>query len=256
MIYQCPICSKSFQSDVAAVVECPHCGKKVKIEGSLACGSPWDRASRGGWTGAFFETAKSSIVDPIRFFGEVRKGEGWVRPWIYNVVTLSFVFMVSMAYQLGFQTMAVGFSMAHELKKMMLPVAALSLPMLIMGIIIATIIIIPLFATLALFLQAGLNHLCLMILGSARRDFWTTFRAICYSSGPQLFHIVPLFGALVAPIWQIVLVVMGLKVSHDISYGKSALAVFLPTIICCSLLLLTLPFIAGGVLTALSHGAH
>ncbi|MFH0800697.1 MAG: YIP1 family protein [Pseudomonadota bacterium] len=250
MIYSCPNCNARFQSDTSGVVLCPSCNSKVRVMAEAQTGCSWDRAAKGGWASAFFDSVKLSIVDPVAFFSEVGEGRGMARPWIFAVVIFFVVFSVAAAYQAGFQALAVSLNLAADIEKAMIPIAALSLPLTIFAIVLLAVIIVPMFATFVVFLQSGIYHLCLMILGSARRDFSATFRTVCYTSGPQLFQIVPLLGSVVGPIWQLVLAIIGLKVVHKTTYGRSALAIFLPTILCCGALLLVIAVAAGGVAAA------
>ena len=60
---------------------------------------------------------------------------------------------------------------------------------------------------------------------------------------------------MVSWIWQIVLDVIGLKEAHETTYGKSALAVFLPTIVCCGFFILFFTMIAGSIVGALAGAA-
>lgn len=255
MIYECPSCSAKFKSDRPGVVLCPTCNARVTVEVPVNEGCAWDRAGKGGWASAFFETIKLAVVDPVLFFSEIASGEGWHRPLAFSMTIYFLAFAVAAAYQAGFQALALSLNLAAVFEKAALPITALSLPLMIIVMIILAIIIVPVFVTLGLFLQAGIYHLCLTILGSARRDFWTTFRTVCYAASPQVFQIVPLFGGLVGPIWQLVLAIIGLKVVHKTTYGRSALAIFLPTILCCGMILLVLVTVAGGVAAALLKGA-
>lgn len=256
MIYRCPNCSAQFKSDVAGVVVCPSCAAQVRVEIAVAEGNAWDRAVPRGWGSAFFETVKLSIADPIVFFEQVAGGQGWMRPWAYATVISTFVFLIAMAYQAGFQALAISASLAAELKQAFFPFAALSIPLTVGIIALLGLVGIPIFTTMMLFIQAGVCHLCLLILSAVRRDYWATYRTICYATGPQLFQVVPLLGGMVGPIWQLVLVIIGLKVVHQTSYGRSALAVFLPTILCCGALLLVGIAVLGGVAGALIGTAH
>src|SRR3989338_6413182 len=71
-----------------------------------------------------------------------------------------------------------------------------------------------------------------------------TYEAVCYSQAAQLLAVIPLLGSIVAPIWQIILLIIGLKEVHHISTGKSVLTVLIPFIVGCCLALLLI----GGVL--------
>lgn len=255
MIYKCPSCSAKFKSDVSGVVQCPSCGANARVVAFSSYSVAWDEA-HGAWTRVFFETAKYSIVDPISFFKAVAGGTGWIRPWLYAVIISTVVFLSAVAFQAGMQALAVSLNIAMELKKALFPFAALSIPISIWFVVAIGIIAVPIFVTAMLFLQSAVCHGCLMMLGAAKRDYWTTFRTICYAHGPQLFQIIPFLGGMVGPIWQLVLIIIGLKVTHDTSYGRSALALFLPTILCCGVIMLIGIVIMGGIFGAVATGVR
>lgn len=256
MIYRCPACNAQFQCDVSGIVACPGCGEQSRVEVAVAEGTSFDRAGRGGWVSAFFEAVKLSIADPLVFFEQVAAGRGWVRPWAYATIISTFVFLIAAAYQAGFQALAISMNIAAEIERAFFPLAALSIPLTVGFVALLGLVGVPIFTTMMLFIQAGVCHLCLLILSAVRRDYWATFRTICYATGPQLFQVVPLLGGMVGPIWQLVLVIIGLKVVHRTTYGRSALAVFLPTILCCGVILLVGIAIMGGVAGALISKAH
>lgn len=247
MIYQCPNCSAKFRADAAGLVICPACNTQVKIEIQVAEGSSWDRASRGGLAGAFVETVKRSLIDPQIFFEEVSGGSGWRRPTIFAVIVYTIVYIAAIAYQAGFQGLTVGAQMASQIKNAFIPAIMLSIPLYLLIAAIIVAVVMPVFTALVLFLQSAVFHLCLMVVGGAGRDFQATYRTVCFSSGPQLLAVVPIFGQIAAPVWQIVLLIIGLKVVHKTTYAKSALAVFLPILLCCGAIILVAIAIAGGI---------
>ena len=77
-------------------------------------------------------------------------------------------------------------------------------------------------------------HLCLTLVGGAKRDFETTFRVLCFSAGSAYpLMIVPICGGLISGIWCLVCECIGLAKAHDTTTGKALLAVLLPVIVCC-----------------------
>lgn len=212
---------------------------------------PWDFTQRGECPKAFYDTIKNSITDPISFFDSVGKGEGLLRPWLYAVIISIIVFACVAAYQAGFTALQFGTEIADAIKRSVLPATMVSGPFFMIFSLIFAVFVMPVATTIGLFIQASLYHLGLLILGSAKRDFAQTFRTVCYSFGPQVFQIVPILGGLIAGFWVVVLNIIGLKVVHETTYARSAVTVFLPLIICCGLMLLTMITILGGVFAAI-----
>ena len=105
----------------------------------------------------------------------------------------------------------------------------------VMGIwAVGYILLIPVLVILGMFIASGIIHLCLMIVGGARKSFETTFRVVCFSSGStSLLSMIPFCGGMISAVWNIVVEIIGLARSHEIDTGKAALAVLLPIIVCC-----------------------
>jgi hypothetical protein len=245
MIYRCPLCKSEFKAEDGGNFVCPSCHEKVHVGASG--GTAIDLESRGKWLDAGYALVKMSILDPVGHFERVGGGSGWLRPWLFALVISAIVFMIAAAYQLGFQMLAASIEVAADYAN---PLAMLTVPFSAVFLVSFAIIGVPVGTTIALILQAAIYHVCLMMLGAAKRSLVDTFRVVCYSVGPQLFQIVPILGGLVAWVWQIVLTVIGMKVVHRTSYGRSSIAVLLPMLLCCGTILIIGIAIAGWIFAA------
>lgn len=254
MIYKCPKCGADFRSDVSGVVVCPTCSERVMVLMLPKDGTEWDKSLQGDYVNAFFNTVKKSILKPVEHFEEVRDGRGYLKPLVYITVISMFVFLCAAAYQAGFQAIAVSMDMASKVRGTLFPFFAFSAPLTVFVLAVSTLIGVPLFVIVMTFIQAGICHLCLMIVSAANRGYEGTFRTICYASGPQVIQILPLLGGFVGPLWQMALTIVGFKVVHRTSYVRSVVAVFLPMMICCGLILLIIVAIAGGTMGSLLKG--
>lgn len=114
---------------------------------------------------------------------------------------------------------------------------------------ICGIVLAPLFVAIAMFISAGILHLCLMLVGGAKRPFETTFRVVAYVAGSiGLLNILPFCGIVVTCIWVTVAQVIGVSRAHQISVGRALVAVLIPLAVvltCCVLGLLL--WVLGGV---------
>jgi hypothetical protein len=90
----------------------------------------------------------------------------------------------------------------------------------------------PLIVGVGLVLNTLLLHLFLMMLGGAKRGMAATLRALSYSYTAMLAGVVPGCGSLIGALWYLYLIVTGLAKAHGISYGKAAVAVILPVVLC------------------------
>jgi hypothetical protein len=197
-------------------------------------GLPWDRRQELGLFNAFIETLKLVLMNPAVAFAQMKTEGGVTEPLIYAVIGGSVGFVVYFLFSMFFSAFGM---MSHRN-----PLAGL------MGFGFGAIFIllfVPVFLALGLFIGSAILHLCLMLVGGAKRSYETTFRVICFVVGSVYpLMIVPICGGLISGIWGLVLECIGLAKAHDTSTGKAALAVFLPLIVCCG----------GGFLCALMFG--
>ena len=96
----------------------------------------------------------------------------------------------------------------------------------------------PIILMFALYFVAGIMHLFLMMFRGSKHGFGTTLRVCCLSEGPQLFHLVPFLGPLIAGIWTVVLYVVGLREAHETTTGKALASVLVPMFLLLSALAL------------------
>jgi len=250
MIYVCSICKAKFRYEGQGVVICPSCKGQVRVEEGAA-GCTWDLSGKGTWANAFLETLRRSMFEPTSFFRRVSTGQGWTRPLVFALIIAMVAFAVTAAYQAGFSALETGVKMyGADVSAWPFMAYLAAVPFWIM--LISSVAIAPVLTAVALLIQTTLYHLCLMLLGAARGGFTKTFRVVCYCAGPQVLQIIPFVGGVVASVWQIVLAIIGLKEAHQTSYGRSAVAVFLPMIVCCLAVVLTIVAIAGGVVAAIA----
>jgi len=96
-------------------------------------------------------------------------------------------------------------------------------------------------------ISTAVLHLLLLIVGGARKGMSTTALVLAYASAPQVFNVVPWLGGWVAFIWSLVLLIVGLSQAHETDTWRAVLAVFLPLLLCCGIILLAvlLPALAA-----------
>jgi hypothetical protein len=81
--------------------------------------------------------------------------------------------------------------------------------------------------------QGGIIHLSLALLGGTRRPYQSTVRVAAYAHGPMALVLIPCVGFFAAPIAQIVSLVVGVDEAHQCGVGKALLAVLLFPVLCC-----------------------
>ena len=202
---------------------------------SARTGLPWEHRSGRGLLNAFFETLVMVLTKPTAAFTAMSREGGLSEPLIYAVIGGSIGLIASLLFNLAFQSFGLLADRSNALTGMI--GAGFGL--------VFCIILMPVFVAIAMFVGAGILHLCLMIVGGAKQPFETTFRVLCFAMGSTYpLMIVPICGGFIAGVWGIVTECIGLAQAHETDTGRAVLAVFLPLIVCCG----------GGVLVAFMFG--
>lgn len=120
--------------------------------------------------------------------------------------------------------------------------------------------LLPLFGIAMAFLGGGITQVCLLLLGSGKSGYLATVKAHLYQSATCFMFLVPICGNLVAPVWGLVIYVIGLMVLHRTTAPRAIGAVVLPWVLCCCCIFLIVAILAaffGAALTAFfaQHGA-
>jgi hypothetical protein len=206
-------------------------------------GLPWEHRQERGFFNAFIETLSMVLTRPAEAFSVMKREGGLGEPLIYALIGGCVGGIVSFLFSLGFQSIGLFADKNNSLAAMTG-----------MGIGFATIILIPLFIVIGLFIGSGIVHLCLMIVGGANQPFETTFRVVAFTYGStSLLQIVPICGGAIAFFWALVCDCIGLARSHETDTGRAVLAVLLPLIVCCGGLFIAFMFLGAGVWSASHH---
>ncbi|HWM23215.1 MAG TPA: YIP1 family protein [Chthoniobacterales bacterium] len=189
-------------------------------------GLPWEHRQELGLVKAFFDTVVLVLTKPNEAFGMMKSEGGLTDPLLFALIGGSIGLIVSFLFQVGLQ--AAGFMADGQ-------TAIFGMGM---GIVFQ-IILMPVMLFLGMFIWSGILHLCLMLVGGARRPFETTFRVVCFSTGSTyLLALIPVCGGPIATVYNIVLECMGLARAHETEISKAVMAVLLPILVCCGGLML------------------
>ncbi|MBN1608290.1 MAG: signal peptidase I [Polyangiaceae bacterium] len=162
------------------------------------------RASRA--LPGFWRTALNVALRPRETFARPARARSAWRPlpFALAVIILSQVFAVLSAY---------------------LVVTLLHLPAEELRQSIAVSVTTILLAAPILYVDAGILHLVLRLLGSRGRRYAETFGCACLATAPVLLAIVPILGSLVGVAWSYVVLVLAVSEVHGRGWLKSLLAV-------------------------------
>ena len=210
-------------------------------------GPPWERRAELGLVKAGWETCKEVLGNPSESFARMKREGGLGGPLVYPLIFSSLGGLVSLAVQflmnMGTQSM-----IPAEIQGQQHIPSFFGFGFTI-GFFLILAVLMPVFIALNAVIGSGILHLSLMICGGAKQGYETTFRTYCYVQGSIGFlQLVPFCGGLVAGIWGLVSMCIGLTKTQEISTGKAVLAVFLPTMVCCVVIVLFVgAFVGMGV---------
>lgn len=199
----------------------------------------WEDRDRLGFFPAISRTVSAVLMRPAETFAAMRRTGGLADPLLYFVLLSTVSFAVSVLYQLATTTLnpaslPPGFPHASK--------GALSVAL------IGSILLSPALYVIGSFISSGITHLCLKLLGGANRPFETTFRVLCYGqASAAVFNLLPLCGGLIALIWGAYVIIIGLREAHGTTGWKATLALTLPGLLCCGILVVLLAGAGFGI---------
>jgi hypothetical protein len=195
---------------------------------------PWEDQEYLGFLTGFYLTLKESMFSANEFFGHLPKTNGFLLPLLYALIIQTLGFMFSYVW-----AVLTNNPILEQLAQILEKAALTGYGSILLGVAV------PAFVFVGVVVWAFLLHITLAIVGGANEGFESTFRVNCYASGPELFNLVPVIGGFIAFFWKIYITVIGLREVHQTSLGKAIAAVLLPTLLCCSIFIVTPVIIAG-----------
>jgi hypothetical protein len=197
--------------------------------GGSGGGLPWEHRQELGFFKAYFDTVVMVLTKPAEAFALMKTEGDMMGPMLFALIGGCAGIIVSVLLQLVLHS--IGFMADRQ--SAMFGVGVVGLWS------IGYIVLSPVIVIVCAFIISGILHLCLMIVGGAKKSFETTFRVVCFSSGSTyLLSMIPFCGGMVAGVWNIVVEIIGLARAHETDTGKAVMAVLLPIIVCCGGLLL------------------
>jgi hypothetical protein len=199
-------------------------GEAIAVTPAARSGLPWENRQQLGLVKAFSDTLIMVLTKPAEAFQRMKTEGGFGDPLIYAVIGGSLGFIVYCLFTFAFGSLGM---MGNRNN----PFAAMFGAWI--GLILM-IILAPVFIAIAMFIGSAIIHLCLMLVGGAKRSYEATFRVICFASGSaQPLLIIPFCGGMISGVWAIVAECIGLAHAHETDIGRAVLAVVLPVVICC-----------------------
>jgi hypothetical protein len=214
--------------------------------------SPFADRARVGFVAGFFETWKLVATQPERFFSRVRPDQAWTAI-LFGVIasTVGTFFSSIYAFFTGQQALVAIQQLAEKMPEDQARFMKMYAQVLTGGALTAQVVLAPVLTFVGIYVAAAIVHLVLLLLRGAGRGFDATLTAVAYTAGLSLLLAVPACGSLLAGIWTLVSLVIGLGAIQRCGTGKSAAAVLAPFALAC----LCCFGLAGASLAALLKGA-
>ncbi len=234
---------------------CPYCGHKISAISfaPVSAGRPrektsWEDRESQGFFGGLWKTLRDTLFSPTEFFKKMPVTGGLTDPLLYALIVGMVGLMFSYVWQILFQGMILNYlpaGIGGAARYDMFHGIGTGAGLAVMAVASPFVIIIW------LFIWSGILHLFLMMVRGARAGFEATFRTVSYSYGTSILMVVPFCGGIIAWIWSLVLVIVGLKEAHETTGGKAALAALFPLLLCCGLIIFLFILFMGAIVASI-----
>jgi hypothetical protein len=223
--------------------------------------SPFAERAQRGFFGAFFETWKLVATQPQQFFRWVRIDQtgtailfGVIASTAGNAVTAFY------NYLSGQQALVAMREIMEKVPEEQARFMRMYVEFFTGGMTLAQVVLSPILTLIFMYVGAGILHLLLMLFRGAKRPFDATLTAVAYANGLNLLLAVPGCGGLLAAVWGIVVLIVGLGEIQRCGSGKAAAAVLAPAalacVCCCAALGISAPAFLKGLEDAARQGTQ
>jgi len=218
----CPQCRNRFEfsesnPDFAFAEKPQNYGNHVK---SSRKESPWENRLTAGTLYGILRTFRAVLFSPQHLFRSMSYKNGIREPFAFGLLMGSIGVMFGLFWHF--------LNLSSETFNL-IPELPFELPINL--IFLSALIITPFFITIFIFILSSIIHLCLIISRGANNGFEGTFRVLAFSQAAQILAIIPILGGLIAFIWNLVILLTGLKEIHDTSYIRVISAFLIPVLL-------------------------
>ncbi len=234
------VTAQNFPSGPDPLIPEPATILEPSIEAEHGVMPAWESEGEQSLVQRVVGTVKESLGSPGFTFSNLSKSKNLLRPFLFFLMLGTVGNVITLCYELAF-------SMA---KPERLTEQAPAFPVeWMVPIYLVAMFLMPVIVSAIAFLTAGLYHLGLMITGSAKEGFATTFRVACYVQGStSIFQCIPFCGQYVQMIWNLVGVVIGLQKAHKIGLGSAIVAVIIPMFLLCGFMIAVFTLVFGAAI--------
>ena len=205
-------------------IRCPNCGNRFEYlrrqEAAITekrHATPWERRSQLGLWESIKQTLKSVIFSPKNMFSAMPVTGGWREPLAFGLLVGSISSMVGFFWEFMIATGG-----------LVNPFGGLSISLSSPIIFLSFIFLSPLLVTLNLFISSAVIHLLLLLVRGGKNRLEATFRVVAYSQATSVWSILPFIGSPIGWVWKSIVLIIGLREAHEISYLRIVAAFSIP----------------------------
>jgi hypothetical protein len=229
----CPKCGAPISNTDSRF--CPLCGQPLLDNGQSDAGTaaekavPWESVQSLGVGPALLRTLRECLLEPYLFFTKVAVSRNTGMAFVYALILGSIGSVLGFVWTYFFLGSEV-FSSLPWLDKLAGGNKYSAAALILMPIIIAAK---ELFLTLYF-------HTLIFLSRARRRDFKSTFIAVCYAESTAILNLVPVAGSLLSPVFSIFILAAAFSKIHRMSTLKAVVIILLPLVILVFLLIVAL----------------
>lgn len=182
--------------------------------------SPWEDRDRIGLTRGIFRSFFQTLFSPGVFFRTMQTGRGLIEPLAIGILFGSAGMMLSLFNEFLPSVWGRGGGMQVLMKGSGSPLLPSTLMLLS-----------PFIACVGIFFMSGVLHLFLRVFRGASGGFEGTLRVVAFGQATQVLALIPVIGGMIAFLWYLVVLIVGVREIHETSYGRVLLAFLSPALL-------------------------
>ncbi len=241
-------------------MHCSKCGtlapQSTELEHCTVCGSyaasnteplnlshdstdiPWEQSGALGLGAAFIKTVHLSLLKPTTFFTKISSKSNLFYALLFALLASSIGALGDLLWNKAFT--AIGNAATLQNYEFMQLFNA------------STLVFYPLSTILGVGATTCYIYALLYISKSNSANLSTTCCVVCYSQSALILQCIPFIGPAIAPIWALLILIVGISSVHHISKLRAGMTIILPFLLLMVLVLFCLIFFIGGTLLSTS----
>ena len=197
----------------------------------------------------YFSKLKAILFKPSEFFNSIKSEENINEAFKFLAFNLLITGLISAIFlSAGFLFMSLTSPLTLTNALPFQSLLAFSTPMLLLILLVTIPLLLEILIIPFIFLNSLLLHLFVKLF-KGEGEFVDTFNIGAYATALFLpgiiLGLIPIIGSLVVFIWQIIILILGISILHNISKLRSFLVLITPSIVIFGLIILSIYLVLG-----------